>query len=194
MSKDSAIKVAEAELNQARTTLAMFDIRTKIPGIVKEILKNDGEYDKGLDPVVVKIHNTESAFTLKGKISPAVCLYSLHPGMRGCGRADLHASFGPNKTIHRPLGRHNVRGGKQGSDESVYRFRLRRRHRHRLGSVKAKCLSHLSPPGAGPRRGMHAARQCDKPLSDGRFGGQSLALRSRPLFGPAHSRAGLPTS
>jgi len=56
ISKKEAIKVAEQELNQAKQTLGMYEIRSKIDGVVKTIYKKDGEAVKNLDPVI-QIHN-----------------------------------------------------------------------------------------------------------------------------------------
>jgi WD40 repeat protein len=52
MSKKEAIKVAEQELNQAKQTLGMYEIRSEIDGIVKTIYKKRGEAVKNLDPVI----------------------------------------------------------------------------------------------------------------------------------------------
>jgi len=77
-SKDSAIKVADAELGQAKTTVAMYEIRSKIPGYVKAIKRKDGESVKSLDPVV-QIINT-SRLKLEGRLDPQYA-YSLKKGM-----------------------------------------------------------------------------------------------------------------
>jgi WD40 repeat protein len=52
ISKVQAITVAEEELNQARKTDDMYDIRSKISGVVKQIHKHKGEAVKQLEPVV----------------------------------------------------------------------------------------------------------------------------------------------
>jgi WD40 repeat protein len=52
ISKDEAIKVAKQELAEAQKTLAMYEIRPKIDGIVKAILKHPGEAVKSLEPVL----------------------------------------------------------------------------------------------------------------------------------------------
>jgi WD40 repeat protein len=52
VSKKAAIQVAEQELIQAKKTLTMYEIRTKIPGIVKSINKHRGEAVKSLEPVL----------------------------------------------------------------------------------------------------------------------------------------------
>jgi WD40 repeat protein len=52
ISKDEAIKVADQELNQAVATKLMYEIRPKIPGIVKQINKHPGEAVKALEPVL----------------------------------------------------------------------------------------------------------------------------------------------
>jgi len=51
-SKKQAIIVAERELAQSQTTDQMYEIRSKIPGVVKTIYKHDGESVKNLEPVV----------------------------------------------------------------------------------------------------------------------------------------------
>jgi WD40 repeat protein len=51
-SKAEAIKVAEEEKKQAKKTLDMYEIYSKIPGVVKTIYKHDGESVKALDPVL----------------------------------------------------------------------------------------------------------------------------------------------
>jgi WD40 repeat protein len=52
ISKEEAIKVAEQELVQAQKTLAMYEIRPKISGVVRNILKHPGEAVKSLEPVM----------------------------------------------------------------------------------------------------------------------------------------------
>jgi WD40 repeat protein len=54
--KAESIKVAVQELNQAKKTVEMYEIRSKIPGDVKTIYKKDGEAVKSLEPVI-QIHN-----------------------------------------------------------------------------------------------------------------------------------------
>jgi WD40 repeat protein len=54
--KEEGIKVAQEELNQAKATLDMYEIRSKIPGVIKTISKKDGESIKSLDPVMVIIN------------------------------------------------------------------------------------------------------------------------------------------
>ncbi len=56
--KEEAIKVAQEELNQAKTILDTYEIRTKIPGTIKIIYKKDGEAIRSLDPVM-QIINTD---------------------------------------------------------------------------------------------------------------------------------------
>lgn len=58
VSKAEAIRVAEQELNQARKTLSMYEIRPKVSGIVKAISKHRGEAVKSLEPVL-QIQNYE---------------------------------------------------------------------------------------------------------------------------------------
>lgn len=50
--KKAAVTVAQKELNQANTTVAMYEIRADIAGRVQEIHKKVGEAVKNLDPVV----------------------------------------------------------------------------------------------------------------------------------------------
>ncbi len=56
--KEEAIHVAQEELNQAKTILDTYEIRTKIPGAIKTIYKKDGEAIRSLDPVM-QIINTD---------------------------------------------------------------------------------------------------------------------------------------
>jgi WD40 repeat protein len=56
-SKEEAVTVAKAELNQAETTLGMYEVRSKFAGRVKKLYKHSGEYVKALDPTVVQIEN-----------------------------------------------------------------------------------------------------------------------------------------
>jgi WD40 repeat protein len=58
ISKEEAIKVAKQELVQAQKTLAMYEIRPKIDGVIKTILKHPGEAVKSLEPVL-QIQNYE---------------------------------------------------------------------------------------------------------------------------------------
>ena len=61
VSKVEAIKVAQEELNQAKTTLDQYEIRSKISGYIKTIYKKDGEAvtaNKSPDPVMM-IVNTD---------------------------------------------------------------------------------------------------------------------------------------
>ena len=61
VSKEEAIKVAQEELNQAKTTLDQYEIRSKISGYIKTIYKKDGEAvtaNKSPDPVML-IVNTD---------------------------------------------------------------------------------------------------------------------------------------
>jgi WD40 repeat protein len=51
-SKAQAIEVAKQELNQARKTLSMYEIRPKVSGTVKMINKHRGEAVKSLEPVL----------------------------------------------------------------------------------------------------------------------------------------------
>lgn len=52
VSKAEAIKVAEQELKQAEKTLDMYDIRSKVSGKVKSIIRHEGEAVKNLDTVI----------------------------------------------------------------------------------------------------------------------------------------------
>jgi WD40 repeat protein len=52
ISKTQAISVATAELKQSETTQEMHMLRSRIPGVVKNVLKNKGDAVKNLDPVV----------------------------------------------------------------------------------------------------------------------------------------------
>jgi hypothetical protein len=52
ISKTQAISVATAELKQAETTQEMHMLRSRIPGVVKNVLKNKGDAVKNLDPVL----------------------------------------------------------------------------------------------------------------------------------------------
>jgi WD40 repeat protein len=52
LSKVQAIIVAKKELAQAKMTDQMYEIRSKIPGVVKTIYKHDGESVKNLEPVI----------------------------------------------------------------------------------------------------------------------------------------------
>jgi WD40 repeat protein len=52
VSKREAIAVAEQEVNQARKTLEMYEIRCKIPGTVKTLYKHGGESVKNLESVL----------------------------------------------------------------------------------------------------------------------------------------------
>jgi WD40 repeat protein len=59
--KIEAVKVAQEELNQAKTTLDQYEIRSKISGYIKTIYKKDGEAvtaNKSPDPVML-IVNTD---------------------------------------------------------------------------------------------------------------------------------------
>src|SRR5262249_18468900 len=47
-----AIDLARRELNQARTMLAMHEIRSQVDGVIRSFLKRPGEAVKNLDPVV----------------------------------------------------------------------------------------------------------------------------------------------
>jgi WD40 repeat protein len=58
VSKGEAIKVAEQELKQAEKTLTMYEIKSKVPGVVKSINKHRGEAVKSLEPVL-QIQNYE---------------------------------------------------------------------------------------------------------------------------------------
>ena len=49
VSKRSAIKTAQREMNQTETTLKMYEIRSAIPGVVKTIYKNRGDAVKKLE-------------------------------------------------------------------------------------------------------------------------------------------------
>jgi WD40 repeat protein len=55
-SKEQAIVVAKAELNQAKKTAAMHEIRSPVSGVVKTIYKHPGESVKNLESVF-QIHN-----------------------------------------------------------------------------------------------------------------------------------------
>jgi WD40 repeat protein len=52
ISKTQAISVATAELKQAETTLDMHMLRSRIPGVIKNVYKNKGDAVKNLDPVL----------------------------------------------------------------------------------------------------------------------------------------------
>jgi WD40 repeat protein len=52
ISKDQAINVATAELRQAATTLEMHLLRSRIPGVIKNVYKNKGDAVKNLDSVL----------------------------------------------------------------------------------------------------------------------------------------------
>jgi WD40 repeat protein len=52
VSKGQAIKVAEQELIQAKKTVTMYEIRSKVSGIVKSINKHRGEAIKSLEPLL----------------------------------------------------------------------------------------------------------------------------------------------
>ncbi len=56
VSKKAGIKVANEELSQAVKTVEMYQIRSKIGGVVKQLYKHDGESVKSLDPVL-QVHN-----------------------------------------------------------------------------------------------------------------------------------------
>jgi WD40 repeat protein len=56
VSKSEAVTQAAAELKQAKTTLAMYEVRSKIPGQITEVFKRQGESVKALEPVV-QVHN-----------------------------------------------------------------------------------------------------------------------------------------
>lgn len=58
ISKQEAIRVAEAELKQAQTIVDKHDIRSQINGIVKVIYRQPGEAVKQLEPVFM-VHNTD---------------------------------------------------------------------------------------------------------------------------------------
>lgn len=57
-SKMQGKEVAQQEWNQARKTVSMYEVRAKIPGIIKTLYKRDGEAVKSLEPVV-QIVNTD---------------------------------------------------------------------------------------------------------------------------------------
>lgn len=77
--KDEAIKVAHAELSQAKTTWDMYKIRAKIPGEIKIVYKKDGESIKALDPVM-QIVNTDR-LKVEGLVEVQF-VSDLHKGMR----------------------------------------------------------------------------------------------------------------
>jgi multidrug efflux pump subunit AcrA (membrane-fusion protein) len=52
VSKEEAVTVAQAELNQAETTLGMYEVRCKLSGRVKKLYKHTNEAVHNLDPVV----------------------------------------------------------------------------------------------------------------------------------------------
>jgi WD40 repeat protein len=78
ISKAQAIVVAKEELNQANKTYEMYDIRSKIPGVVKTIHKHKGEAVKQLEPVL-QIYNTDRLQAV-GMVEPQF-VNELHRGM-----------------------------------------------------------------------------------------------------------------
>lgn len=56
IAKKEATTLARLELHQTQTLLAMHEVRSAIPGVIKRIYKNPGEAVKSLEPVV-EIHN-----------------------------------------------------------------------------------------------------------------------------------------
>jgi WD40 repeat protein len=57
ISKRQGINVAASELKQAQTTLEMHTLRSKIPGRIKTIYKNKGEWVRSTEPNVMQIFN-----------------------------------------------------------------------------------------------------------------------------------------
>jgi WD40 repeat protein len=57
ISKAQGISVAASELKQAQTTLEMHTLRSKIPGRIKAIYKNKGEWVRTTEPNVMQIFN-----------------------------------------------------------------------------------------------------------------------------------------
>jgi RNA polymerase sigma factor (sigma-70 family) len=51
ISKGEAIKIAELEVKQTQTTLAMHEIRSRVRGVIRKIYKHPGEAVKNLEPV-----------------------------------------------------------------------------------------------------------------------------------------------
>jgi WD40 repeat protein len=54
--KRQTVELAKRELNQARTILGMHEIRSKVDGVIRSILKKPGEAVKNLEPVF-QVHN-----------------------------------------------------------------------------------------------------------------------------------------
>jgi WD40 repeat protein/multidrug efflux pump subunit AcrA (membrane-fusion protein) len=95
ISKKEALALATLEANQSQTALQMCEIRSHIPGVIKTIYKNPGEFVKRAEPVF-QIHNL-SRLRVEGLVE-VEHLPRLRTGMRVV--VEPSRATGPDQTFH----------------------------------------------------------------------------------------------